>query len=104
MIVPSSATSTGLVHPHSRIDEAIWLTCASLWVRALRANGIRRSVGQRSTWSAGHLGFPAELAATSVFLVAARRRGLGRSDGIGLFILVVLPPHDDTPDFCDVGG
>src|SRR3954469_15701797 len=87
MIVPSSATSTGLVQPHSRIDDAIWLTCASLWVRALRANGINRSVGQRSTWSAGHLVFPADLAATSVLLVAGWRRGLARSDGIGLVVL-----------------
>ena len=40
---------------------AIWSTCAGEWVRALLANGISRSIGQRSTLSAGH-GIPVEFA------------------------------------------
>jgi hypothetical protein len=37
MTVPSSPTSTGIVQPHSRMEAAICATCASEWVRALRA-------------------------------------------------------------------
>jgi hypothetical protein len=37
-ITPASpSTSTGLVKPNSRMEAAICATCASEWVRALRA-------------------------------------------------------------------
>src|SRR3981081_299497 len=55
MMLPFSVTRIGLVQPHSRIEAAIWLTCSSLWVRALRAYGISFEMGQRSTLSAGHV-------------------------------------------------
>ena len=42
-----------MVQPHSRIEAAICATCASEWVRALRALGISAASGRRSTWSAG---------------------------------------------------
>src|SRR3712207_6265248 len=50
---PSSSTSTGTVQPHSRMEAAICATCASECVRALRAEGTRRSSAQRWTSSAG---------------------------------------------------
>ena len=50
-ITPSSPTSTGLTKPNSAIDPAICATCSSEWVRALRACGINRSSGHRSTLS-----------------------------------------------------
>ena len=70
MIVPASSTSTGIVHPHSRIEAAIWATCSSEWVRAFRAYGTRAATGRRSTASAGHL---ASVAATAPDSLPARR-------------------------------
>src|SRR4051794_26234504 len=97
IIVPSSPTSTGLVQPHSRMEAAIWLTCVSLCVRAFRAKGINRSIGHRSTWSAGQADFPTELATgwdltddvLSIF-VHLRTRG--------------FPAYDDPLDPGDVFG
>jgi hypothetical protein len=51
---PSSPTSAGLVQPHSLMLAAMAATWASVWVRAFLAYGIRRSIGHRSTLSAGH--------------------------------------------------
>src|SRR5215213_11918884 len=97
MIVPSSATSTGLVQPHSRMEAAIWPICASLWVRALRAYGTKRPMGHRSTQSAGHTAFPAELLETwdltdDVLGIVFRLRAWR------------LPADDDTLDLRNVSG
>ena len=49
MTSPSSPTRIGLVKPKARMLPAISATCASLWVRALRGEGISRSSGQYSS-------------------------------------------------------
>src|ERR1051326_6618337 len=46
---PFSLTRIGLLKPNARMLPAISAICASLWVRALRGEGIRRSSGQNSS-------------------------------------------------------
>ena len=50
-MTPSAPTSTGFTKPNSAIEPAICATWASECVRALRACGINRASGQRSTVS-----------------------------------------------------
>src|ERR1043165_2020863 len=46
MTSPSSPARMGLVKPNARMLPAISATCAALWVRALRGEGISRPSGQ----------------------------------------------------------
>ena len=55
-ITPSSPTSAGFTKPNSAIEPAICATWVSEWVRALRACGINRASGQRSTVSGNDIG------------------------------------------------
>src|SRR5271169_199608 len=50
---PSSSTSTGFIHPNPRIEARILSRSASLSSLGLFSYGFNRSIGQRSTWSAG---------------------------------------------------
>ena len=51
MTLPASSTRTGLSHPNSTIEAAIFATWSSSCVRALRACGINRAGGTCSTAS-----------------------------------------------------
>jgi hypothetical protein len=54
----SAPTRIGLVHPHSRIEAAIWAICWGLCVRGLALLGISRWTGHGFTWMLILIGLP----------------------------------------------
>src|SRR3981189_2628805 len=101
MMLPFSVTRIGLVQPHSRIDAAIWLTCSSLWVRALRAYGISLVIGKPSTLSRGHVLVGDCRAATRLVPIERPARSDLRAVrwcSLGCVVLGMLPAHNDPFD------